>query len=204
MYLKSNLKHLKLHEKDNNIAFCLITFVILFILLLSVCGFVKYYNTILFHVSLFFTGWFAWTFLEYMTHRYLMHQKHTEKQLIDFNHIHHHTHPTDIRISAFQRSLLLLFAIILILLSTRLHNYFTLAAGFLSGFPVYTVIHFLLHQKIMQGILKKMVSYHIYHHCKRTDKCFGISVTWWDDILKTNPPEKVAIPGKVINFYFKK
>ena len=49
-----------------------------------------------------------------------------------------------------------------------------------------------------------MANYPIYHHCKYPDKCFGISATWWDDILGTAPPNKGIISQKVIDFYFKK
>ena len=185
-------------------AYCILVFAVLFIILLGVSLSLNNYSNLLFHFSLFFTGWFAWTFLEYLAHRYLMHQKHNEKQLLDFKHTHHHTHPTDIQISAFQRCVLLSGCTVLMALSIWFNNYFTIAAGFLCGFAGYTIMHFLLHKKMMQTFLKKMVNYHIYHHCKYPDKCFGISATWWDDLLGTAPPNKGFISQKVIDFYFKK
>lgn len=185
-------------------AYCIVVFTLVFATLLSVTVTLENYSHTLFQCLLLFAGWFAWTFFEYMTHRYLMHYKNTEKPLLDFNHKHHHTHPTDIRVTALHRSMLLTGCILLIALSVWLNNYFTLAAGFLCGFPGYTLIHYLLHQKKMQPIFGKMIQYHIIHHCKKPDKCFGISVTWWDDILGTTPEKGYLVSQRIVDFYFKK
>ena len=181
---------------------CVITFLLLFTTMLLISISLRYYNELLFHSALLFSGWFALTFGEYMTHRYLMHTKHKEHPLVDFNHDHHHSHPTEIKISRIQRFLLLIGCAILIGLSIWLHNYFTLVAGFLCGFPVYTFMHFLLHQKSAQKFLRKLVKYHIYHHCKYPEKCYGISVTWWDDIFRTVPLNPAPISQRIIDFYF--
>lgn len=162
---------------------------------------IRRHNQVIFYLLLFFTGWFAWTFLEYMSHRFLMHHS-KQTNFIDFNHEYHHTHPTEIKITTTMRFLLLIGCAILITISALINNYFTLAAGFLCGFPVYTFIHFFLHQKNTQKFFGKMTMYHIYHHCKNPNKCFGISVTWWDELFGTIPPKKAAISPKVINFYF--
>ena len=33
-------------------------------------------------------------------------------------------------------------------------------------------------------------------------KCFGVSVTWWDDICKTMPSKAANISSRIIHFYF--
>ncbi|MEP6947957.1 MAG: hypothetical protein ABI863_11175 [Ginsengibacter sp.] len=63
--------------------------------------FLKYYSHVIFHVALFFTGWVAWTFAEYMALRYLMHSAGKENQVIDFNHAWHHSHPIEIKFRAY-------------------------------------------------------------------------------------------------------
>lgn len=181
---------------------CILTFLILFIPMILVSVLLRYYNRGLFFCSLFFSGWFAWTFLEYMAHRFLMHHPKKEIKLIDFNHAHHHTHPTEIKISMTMRFILLLSFATLIIISLIINDFFTLIAGFLCGFPIYAFMHFLLHQKYGQKFLGKMMQYHIYHHCKYPDKCFGISVTWWDELFGTIPPTKSDISTKIIDFYF--
>lgn len=183
---------------------CVITFLLLFTAILLISISIRYYNELLFHPALFFNGWFASTFGEYMIHRYLMHTKNKEAATIDFNHDHHHSHPTEIKISMVQRFLLLIGCSILIGISIWLHNYFTLLAGFLCGFPIYTCMHFLIHQKPAQKFLRKLVKYHIYHHCKYPDKCYGISVTWWDDIFRTTPSSAPVLSPRIIDFYFRK
>jgi sterol desaturase/sphingolipid hydroxylase (fatty acid hydroxylase superfamily) len=121
-----------------------------------------------------------------------------------FNHLYHHQHPAEIRMTNLKRSLLVAGSLILIFISIWIHNYFTVLVGFVCGFTTYTLMHLLLHQKFTQKIFAKRVRYHIYHHCKYPDKCFGITVTWWDDLFGSIPPDRKAISYKVINFYFGK
>jgi hypothetical protein len=192
----------KVNKRYPDFIGCVFVFLLVFILLLLMSVFLKYYNLVIFHLSLFFTGWVGWTFSEYMTHRYLMYAAKKENWIIDFNHTYHHTHPTNIKISGTQRRFLLVGCIILLILCIWMNNYFTLAAGFLCGFPGYTLMHFFLHQKNAQIFFGKLVKYHIYHHCKYPDKCFGISVTWWDDIFGTIPVNPGVINDRIMDFYF--
>jgi hypothetical protein len=96
---------------------CVIVFLMIFMPLLLISFFLKYYNHVIFHCVLFFTGWVGWTFSEYMAHRYLMHSAEKENLIVDFNHAYHHSHPTDIKISGVQRCLLLMGCIILLTIS---------------------------------------------------------------------------------------
>lgn len=180
----------------------IVVFIFIFAIVLALDVFIQQYNLILFQVALFLTGLFAWTFLEYMGHRYLMHSREKEKSKIDFNHRYHHTHPTEIKISGKQRGLLCITCMLLLMFTFWMNNYFTLVTGFIFGFPVYTLMHFLLHQKLTQKILRKHVAYHIYHHCKYPDKCFGITSTWWDDLFGSVPIKSGIISQRVIDFYF--
>lgn len=157
------------------------------------------------YAYLFFLGWFSWTFGEYMFHRFVWHSKRTNNRDSDsdkFNHMHHHQHPTDIKVPVFMRFVFVISSAVLITVSLFLHNYFTIVAGFLCGFPVYSFTHLLLHKKAGKLFFAKKVRYHIYHHCKQPDACFGISVTWWDDIFHSVPNKKENISQKIIDFYF--
>ncbi len=190
-------------NKGRSTIVCYCVFILLLITLLGLDQTLATFNSLAFHFSLFFTGFFVWTFFEYMFHRYWMHHVSKSNGKKDFNHVYHHSHPTDIRISAFQRFLLAVSALGIIFISIWLQNYFTVAAGFLCGFPMYTIMHFLLHQKSTQKIFKKLIQYHIYHHCKSPDKCFGVSVTWWDSILRTMPKKGDILSQRIIDFYFR-
>lgn len=66
-------------------------------------------NRILFHLLLFSTGFFTFTFLEYIAHRFWMHGKeikHPGKSLE--RHMDHHRHPTELKITPELRLRLLL------------------------------------------------------------------------------------------------
>ena len=194
---KNHRKHKSNNAFECSGIFCLI---LLSLLLLSVL--LKHYSSIAFHLSLFFTGWLTSTYGEYLIHRYWMHDNNKSRKN-DLNHMYHHSHPTEIAISNIQRFLLGAATVVVIVIAIWLHNYFTLAAGFLCGFPIYSFMHFLLHQKPTQKIFKKLVQFHIYHHCKYPDTCFGITVTWWDYIFGTIPLNAGVIPQRIIDFYFK-
>ena len=62
-------------------------------------------------------------------------------------------------------------------------------------------MHQFIHLKLAQKIFRKLVRYHIYHHCKYPNSCFGISVPWWDDLFNTVPPAP-KITQRIIDFYF--
>lgn len=182
---------------------CIMVFALMFMPLLFISLLLQAYNDVAFQLVLFFTGWFGWTFLEYMSHRYLMHSKKKENKAIDFNHQYHHTHPWEIKILGRQRLLLCTALVVILAICIRMDNYITFLGGFFCGLPGYTLMHFFLHQKITQKIFKKRVRYHIYHHCKYPDKCFGISLPWWDELFGTIPENPGVFSQRIIDFYFK-
>lgn len=152
---------------------------------------------------LFFLGWLTWTFLEYIAHRFWMHNKPTqrEKQALS-NHLYHHTHPTELKVSNTDRFLLLLSGIVIIIAAIFLQNYFTLFAGFYLGFLSYTFMHVILHRKWAKILFPRLLQNHILHHCKFSNKCFGITVIWWDKLFDTAAPKNFQVSEKVISYYF--
>ncbi len=158
---------------------------------------------VIFQTILFFWGWLTWTFVEYISHRFWMHSKPRMRQQKDFgNHQHHHSHPTEIRITGRQRFLLLIGILVMLTVSVLLQNYFIVAAGFYSGFVCYTFMHVILHKKWSAKIFPRLHQYHIYHHCKYPNRCFGICVTWWDVVFGTDPPKTARISDRIKSFYF--
>ncbi len=180
----------------------ILVFISIFIIMMAFDILIENYNHIFFQCALLSTGFFAWTFFEYMTHRYLMHTKNKEKSKIDLNHKYHHLHSTEIKLSGIQRCILCFAGIMLLFITIWMDNYFTLITGFLFGLPAYAIMHFFLHQNLTQKIIYKHVQYHIYHHCKYPDKCIGITVTWWDDLFGSVPVRPSKIPQRIIDFYF--
>lgn len=153
----------------------------------------------------FFTkGWMAWTLTEYAIHRWSFHEKkikgNKERGLL--NHTYHHTHPTDMIITPFMRSMAIVAFILSVwslLQGPVLLTYFT---GWLSGLALYSLMHYFLHQSIAVKIFPTLVKQHIWHHTKYADKCFGVSTTFWDRVFKTLPAEFGMLPERTIRFYY--
>jgi hypothetical protein len=159
-------------------------------------------NPLLFYLVCFVGGWISWTFIEYIIHRFWMHGKNKLSLPTAKKHIYHHTHPGEIAVTFWHRSGLLAIAIVLMFYSIQWNSYFTLFAGFYTGFAGFYFMHFFLHQKWSLKIFRRLMEYHIYHHCKYPDRCHGISVTWWDRFFNTAPPKDAVIPTRILNFYF--
>src|SRR5258706_6569078 len=162
-------------------------------------------NLPFFHLLLFFIGWLTYTFLEYIAHRFWMHdkeEKHPGKSLE--RHMHHHRHPAELKITVALRNKLVAGNIILIAIAFILNNYFTVFAGLYTGFVYYCFIHFVLHKPIAKKLFPRLQASHIHHHCKFPDRCFSTCVTWWDRLFNTGVSGKIKIPERVIQFYFGK
>ncbi|MFI5187633.1 MAG: sterol desaturase family protein [Chitinophagales bacterium] len=153
---------------------------------------------------LFFLGWFIWTFVEYILHRFWNHAKGVENNSIVHRHHHHHTHPTDIYVSATHRSMMLLIDLALISLSIWLNPHIMFIAGLWTGFFWFFLMHYFLHQKWTKKVFPRLVRYHVVHHCKEPDTCFGISAAWWDGIFGTTPKKNKEISERILAFYYKK
>ena len=190
-------------HKTNSWPNCLGCFLIIISPVIIASFLLRNTSPIAFHILLFASGWFAWTFSEYMLHRFWMHfsDKHNKKG-ITHSHLYHHHHPTEIRVNFFHRLMMAVIAASLIALSIILKNYFTFLTGFYFGLSGFFFMHYVLHQGWSRKIFSNLVSYHIYHHCKYPEHCFGISVTWWDRIFGTAPAKEAVIPQKIIDFYY--
>ena len=179
---------------------CIGSYVLILLPVLSFGIILCHTSPIIFHAILFLTGWCTWTFIEYILHRFWMHDKNSSSSMTQM-HIHHHKHPTELVVTNFHRIAVVAVLALLVVIANYLDNYFTLFVGFSFGVETYFLVHRMIHLRIGQRIFKKLVRYHIYHHCKYTDTCFGVTVPWWDDIFKTIPKEP-NITQRIIDFYF--
>lgn len=180
---------------------CIFSFVMMLLPALTFCVIIRHTSPIVFHFVLLFAGWSVWTFVEYILHRFWMHDKNCSSSMTQM-HIHHHKHPTELVVTNFHRVTMVAVLAALVVLADYLDNYFTLFVGFCFGVEAYFLVHRLIHLRLGQRVFKKLVLYHIYHHCKYTDTCFGVTVPWWDDLFKTTP-KNPKITQRIIDFYFK-
>lgn len=158
------------------------------------------------HYSLLlFSGWLSWTFIEYFNHRFRMHGNGDTSKVIGYQrHILHHHHPTEIKITPAQRFFLFIGNLLLIILCIVFKNWILLFTGFYTGFVIYTLMHWFLHRKFSAKLFPEVHRFHIHHHCKHPDKCFGVTVTWWDHLFDTIPHQQKEITERIETFYYKK
>lgn len=180
---------------------CIAVFMSLLLPLLVAIHYCKSYSTWLFQALLLLTGWLCWTFIEYILHRFWMHRKGAseESRLVQSHH-HHHTHPTEIRVTFLHRLLMLVILAVLSWVALYLQNYFTFFTGLCFGVAGYITMHKVIHQAWAAKVFRRLFRYHIYHHCKYPNTCFGISVPWWDDLFHS-VPKNPQITDRIVAFY---
>ena len=172
-------------------------------LLIIACSF-KRSEPLIYYSLLAFAGWLSWTFIEYFNHRFRMHGNSNTSNVIGYQrHILHHHHPTDIKITPAQRFFLFIVNLALITLCVVFKNWVLLFTGFYTGFVIYTLMHWFLHRKLSAKVFPEVHEFHIHHHCKHPDKCFGVTVTWWDHMFDTIPHKQRDITDRIKKFYYK-
>lgn len=156
------------------------------------------------YTLMLFSGWLTWTFIEYYNHRFRMHSNRDHSKIIGYElHMMHHHHPTEIKITATNRIFLFFGNIVLIFLCILFKNWIIVLTGIYTGFVIYTLMHWFLHQKVSAKLVPEVHQFHIHHHCKHPDKCFGVTVTWWDHLFDTIPHQQKEITERIKAFYYK-
>lgn len=182
---------------------CLVIFALLLTPAITIAVFLQRNNPVLFYLTLLSAGWFTWTFIEYSLHRFWTHDNEKlKKSLVVQRHQHHHTHPTDIKVTRKQRAMLIVFSCTLIMVSIYFNNYFTFFAGICVGINWFFLIHYFLHQTWAKKVFPRLLKFHIVHHCKYPNRCFCFSLTLWDDLFNTGIPPGTVISPRIIDFYF--
>jgi len=142
-------------------------------------------------VGLFFLGLLAFTFVEYLVHRYVYHvSTHTEwrKKFQYKAHGVHHEFPKDKDRLAMPPLLSITVSTILLLLFRLVMGDFTFAflPGFLVGYALYLSIHYIIHiYQPPKNFFRALWINHSIHHYKDGDIVFGVSSPLWDYIFGT-------------------
>jgi sterol desaturase/sphingolipid hydroxylase (fatty acid hydroxylase superfamily) len=146
-----------------------------------------------FMVLLFFAGFFFFTLIEYLMHRYLYHMPATtpgRKKVTYTMHGVHHDYPRDKSRLAMPPVLSLIIATFFFVLYRALFGdyAFGFLAGFLMGYTVYLGVHYSVHAfKVPGNFLKILWHHHSIHHYREPDRAFGVSSPLWDQIFRTMP-----------------
>lgn len=150
-------------------------------------------QTSLYHTFLWFlAGLFAWTFFEYILHRFLFHWASEAKWVQRFTYILHgihHAYPRDVKRVFMPPAPGTLFVLAFYCLFWALlqNKVYAFLPGFLAGYFVYAYIHFIIHARKPFRNFKFWWTHHSLHHYKYPDKAFGVSSPLWDLVFNTMP-----------------
>ncbi|MBS1558554.1 MAG: sterol desaturase family protein [Bacteroidetes bacterium] len=151
-------------------------------------------------LSMFLLGLIAFTWVEYIVHRYLFHMDtHTEKRTkIQYTmHGVHHEYPKD-KSRLAMPPLLSISLSTLLLLGFRLilgDLVFSFLPGFLVGYALYLAVHYMVHAyPPPKNFLKILWINHSIHHYKDGEVVFGVSSPLWDYVYGTMTKQKKSRP----------
>ncbi len=142
-------------------------------------------------IGMFLTGMVAFTWVEYMVHRYVFHMfAETERQAKVKYTMHgvHHEFPKDKGRLAMPPVLSLTISTLLLLLLRVILGdlVFSFLPGFLVGYAAYLSIHYMVHRfQAPKNFFKALWINHSLHHYKNEEKVFGVSSPFWDYIYGT-------------------
>lgn len=142
-------------------------------------------------IGLFFAGVLAFTWIEYLVHRYLFHMatytKAREKLQYTLHGVHHEF-PKDKDRLAMPPLLSITLATVLLLVFRVVMGdlVFAFLPGFLVGYALYLAIHYMVHAyQPPRNFLKALWVNHGVHHYKDGEIVFGVSSPLWDYIYGT-------------------
>jgi sterol desaturase/sphingolipid hydroxylase (fatty acid hydroxylase superfamily) len=132
-------------------------------------------------------GALAWSFGEYMVHRFLFH-RHFRK-----DHWAHHLDPRAyIGISGIYLGLV--YALLLI--PACWIGLESVYSGYMLGYFLYVSLHYALHRPEYHfgPIVRHLASHHNMHHQRGIEKNFGVTSPLWDFVFQTyvSPPREQA------------
>ncbi|MTI31830.1 sterol desaturase family protein [Xanthovirga aplysinae] len=158
-----------------------------------------YYAFSLYHLSIgivigfFLIGWFSFTLIEYLTHRYVFHMvanTDLRKKLQYTMHGVHHEFPKDKMRLAMPPILSLALGLLLLWIFNFIMGAYAWAfvPGFAVGYSMYLGVHYVVHAyPPPKNVLRKLWEHHAIHHYKDPERAFGVSSPLWDFLLGTMP-----------------
>jgi sterol desaturase/sphingolipid hydroxylase (fatty acid hydroxylase superfamily) len=142
-------------------------------------------------IVMFLLGFLAFTWVEYMVHRYLFHMKTYSAIRAKLQYtIHgvHHEFPKDKDRLAMPPLLSVTIATILLLLFRIVMGdfVFSFLPGFLVGYAAYLSVHYMVHAFAPpKNFFKMLWVNHGIHHYKNGEMIYGVSSPLWDYVYST-------------------
>jgi sterol desaturase/sphingolipid hydroxylase (fatty acid hydroxylase superfamily) len=147
-------------------------------------------------VGMFFLGVLSFTWVEYITHRYLFHMGTYSRFREKFQYtVHgvHHEFPKDKERLAMPPLLSITLATLLLLFFRLVMGdlTFSFLPGFLVGYAFYLSVHYMVHvYQPPKNIFKILWINHSVHHYKHGEYVFGVSSPLWDYVYGTMTEKK--------------
>ena len=163
-----------------------------FVAFLMYLSLVNFEVSIIVTAALFVAGMFAWTFAEYVFHRFLFHYHPKSawgKRLIWILHGVHHDYPSDawrlVMPLPISLPLAVVFYTLFYLVIGESHTP-AFMAGFVTGYLIYDIGHYAVHHfPIKGGIWGYLREHHMRHHFKSPHQGYGVSSPLWDYVFGT-------------------
>lgn len=149
-------------------------------------------------IGLFFVGFISFTWVEYMTHRFLFHMGTYSKFREKFQYtVHgvHHEYPKDKERLAMPPLLSITISTLLLLLFRLVMGDFVFAflPGFLVGYAFYLSVHYMVHvYQPPKNFMRVLWINHSIHHYKHGEYVFGVSSPLWDYVYGTMKEKHTA------------
>ena len=143
--------------------------------------------------GLFAAGFFFFTLIEYVMHRYLFHIDTSTQRKANFQYtLHgvHHEYPKDKERLAMPPVMSITIATTLLLVFKLMLGelVFAFLPGFLVGYASYLVMHYVLHTfKAPKGFFNFLWANHAVHHYKDQSKAYGVTSPLWDYVFGSMP-----------------
>ena len=147
-------------------------------------------------IIMFIAGFIAFTWIEYMVHRYLFHMGTYTKFREKFQYtVHgvHHEYPKDKERLAMPPLLSITISTLLLLVFRLMMGdlVFSFLPGLLVGYAFYLAIHYMVHvYQPPKNFLKALWINHSVHHYKHGEYIFGVSSPFWDYVYGTMKPKE--------------
>lgn len=143
-------------------------------------------------VAVCVSGYFIWTFAEYMMHRFLYHKSGDASYDSRFKYMFHgvhHEYPDDSERLVLPPVPSLLLAGTLFSLFYLIMGWYALlfATGFLWGYVTYMNLHFIVHKFRPPKRFAFWWKHHQIHHFQQHDRAFGVTTSLWDRLFGTMP-----------------
>ncbi|MCS5490199.1 sterol desaturase family protein [Algoriphagus limi] len=143
-------------------------------------------------ILLVFAGLFAFSFFEYLIHRYVFHAGNYREGKNWQSKLHgiHHDIPSDRERLTLPMPLalgvsLVVFFLFKFLIGSLAYGFFP---GFISGYALYLLVHYWIHtRKPPKNSLKVLWRNHHIHHHVNENKAYGVTTPFWDWVFRTLP-----------------